>query len=141
LIFSDANAHKAFRVAHCPPCVWDTGQPSLRDWRWAAHLNLDFRLCPRMPRRMCHTCRRGSPRVALLFVKGLHMKATPLPEIKLCNKANEVVEKLFSFCVHCLKDLEHPRDGFIQCNGCDELICYDCTRCLCERRRRDAIRS
>jgi hypothetical protein len=48
---------------------------------------------------------------------------------------NEATEKALSFCADCLKDLQHPRDKFIECCACGQFLCDGCTLCVCERIR------
>ena len=67
-------------------------------------------------------------------------KEQELPAIKLCEAADQQVEKLLSFCASCLKDL-WPDYRSIECNGCSELLCYECHErggCLCDRRKKKA---
>ena len=54
--------------------------------------------------------------------------------IELNLDAEVVVERLLHYCADCLTNL--PTDGgrYIECAGCNELLCYGCTNCLCERK-------
>ena len=56
----------------------------------------------------------------------------PTPE-PLCEAAEQSVERLLSYCCDCLRDL-HPDYRCVECCACGELRCYDCSRCLCERK-------
>lgn len=57
------------------------------------------------------------------------------PEVKLCDAAEQVVHRLLSYCAECFKDLHPAYHNAIECCACGELICVDCTRCLCERKK------
>src|SRR5258708_6605713 len=50
----------------------------------------------------------------------------PLNEI-----ANASFERTMSFCAECLADL-NPQYRCVECCACGALLCYTCTKCLCE---------
>jgi hypothetical protein len=78
-----------------------------------------------------------------VFVRPQRGKAKEMqqqPEVKLCDAAEQVVEKLLSYCASCLKDL-WPDYKSVECNGCQELLCYEYHPhggCLCDRRKKKA---
>jgi hypothetical protein len=56
-------------------------------------------------------------------------------ETKLNLDAEVAVEHALHFCSDCLIDLPTNGGRYIECAGCGELVHYECTNCLCERKR------
>jgi len=67
----------------------------------------------------------------------LRTMSEPNEDTPLSIEGECVVERLLHYCAVCLIDLPSDGNGWLQCAGCDEPRCYECTEgCLCDRMKR-----